>query len=137
MKFILSIFSILFIGCVSNPYVEFYSDHSAGRHKPNQILASSNKEPELRSYSTDPVNDDLRMVENGYMVVGESSFKATPNKIWSGDLRDAAFEFDAEIVLFGSRFDHSYSYSSSNFVYGTALTPAGRTISYQGYQPSV
>jgi hypothetical protein len=98
----------LFIGaCVSSPrapsaFSEYYSDMTGGVDiSTYPVIELSRAEPKI-DLRTDPVQDIQRMLENGYVLVGYSSFNAG-----NTDERDAlsqARKVGASVVLTYARY---------------------------------
>ena len=108
MKTIILFFVILLlVGCAVNPYYKFYADQTNGAdltQLPNIVL--TDKEPEI--YQGSDITDDIqKMMENGYINIGYSSFNAgnvNPNQAISH-----AKNIKAEIVLVYSEYTNTVS----------------------------
>ena len=74
---------LTFLGCLvltgcamMNPYEKFYFDNTKGKDvRQFAYLAEPNSEPQVIRGTT-PDEDNLRMAEDGYVLIGYSSFSA-------------------------------------------------------------
>jgi len=100
---------LLFTGCVGlqNPYNEFYQDRTGGiniSQSPWVILPTG--EPKLYSGSN-PDIDSQKMYENGYSLLGFSSFNA--GNVSKGKLLDQAAKVKTDTVIFYSNYTNTIS----------------------------
>lgn len=114
------ILSLLFcVGC-ANPYSQFYKDYTDGidiTENPKVIISTN--EPRLIK-ATNITKDKIEMLENGYMLLGESSFNAaTANQNLA---LQQAKKVHADTVLVYSQYTNTVSYTT---MYGsrTSFTP--------------
>jgi len=118
-----SILLIIITGC-SNPYTQFYTDYSGGinvLNDPRFIISKG--EPRLFGGSTIE-QDRQRMLEDGYVLLGASSFNAA-----EGSQRDAirqAKKIHADTVIFYQEYRNTQSGSIP------ITTPDMQTSSHSG-----
>lgn len=76
MKLLTLIFILFTLGCQSNPYKEFYKDYTGGVN-PSTIpgFEVTNEKPQIE-YVSNHDEKVRNMFEDGYMMVGSSSFSA-------------------------------------------------------------
>ena len=139
MKKIIIVITILMIsGCVS-PYSKFYTDNTGGDDitKDKKYIITNN-EPEVRQ-GTDPINDQLLMLENGYFMIGSSVFNAG-NVSEEGAISKAK-EIHASVVLLCSRYSETESgytpltlpnTSTSSTTANGNIYGQGGSVSYNG-----
>lgn len=94
--------SLLFSGCVTNPYSHFYRDYTGGMGVAgNPMLVAPEKKPVLQR-GLDPIEDGMEMMRNGYVLIGESSFNASSAA--ASNAKYHAQRVGAEIVLLYSQY---------------------------------
>lgn len=74
MKFWLLLLLCVFVGC-RNPYADFYKDTTGGKNLRDASVFVQAQGVDLRRGS-DPATDEINMIENGFVMVGYSSFNA-------------------------------------------------------------
>jgi hypothetical protein len=89
---------MLSIGC-ARPYAQYYHDNIRGMD--TSFLIFTTEEPKLFN-GTDPKEDSLKMVEEGYALLGYSSF--TGQKFNENQAIDKAKELKASVVVVYSKF---------------------------------
>jgi len=101
---VIALVLVLLCSCV-NPYSTFYTDRLGGR-KTEQIpeFVSSDGNPRLYSGS-DVEADSLRMIEEGFDLIGYSCFSASTAK--SDDAKSHAEDVGAQVVLVYSKYSHT------------------------------
>lgn len=101
MKRLILLIALLVTGC-ANPFAKFYQDRTGGidlASSPYVVLPSG--EPKLYQ-GTDPKTDQQSMLENGYSLVGFSSFNASNINVDNALIQ--AKTVHAEIVLVYSKY---------------------------------
>lgn len=94
-------------GCVTNPYSQFYQDYTGGTGVVgNPMLIVLEKEPVVQQGS-DPLKDEMEMIRNGYVLIGESSFNA--GSVATSNAKYHARRVGAEIVLLYSQYTDTVS----------------------------
>lgn len=142
------LFSIIIAGCTTmNPYNKYYTDYLKGQTVSSfPFLIPSGGEVEV--YSTDNMDrDGLIMWENGYKIIGHSSFNAT--NVNNSKAIKHAKNIGAQIVLLYSQYTHSeirsipftsYDTITSNTqitgdLWGSATTTTTTTVRKTTYIP--
>jgi hypothetical protein len=132
-KYIIILIALILTGCVTNPYREYYTDHTGGMGVLNNpIFANPQKDPTIMR-GGDPHDDWKNMTRNGYIIIGQSDFN-----IASASDSDAiihARNIGADIVLLYINYTDTQSGSmpltlpdnrtSSSYGSATAFGPAG------------
>ena len=103
---IVSIFIVLLQGCTS-PFAKYYNDETGGIDitKIKYVILPT-EEPKLY-YGDDEAKDSLRMAENNYRSVGNSSFYT--DSINDADAIDQAKAVHAEVVMLYSKYKRTVS----------------------------
>ena len=127
---ILSIFIVLLQGCTS-PFAKYYNDETGGIDITKYVIMPT-QEPKLY-YGDDAAKDSLRMKENNYGLIGNSSFYT--DSINESDAIDQAKAVHAEVVMLYSKYKRTVSGSapitlpntttSSTYVSGNAYGSGG------------
>jgi hypothetical protein len=135
---------LLFSGCATNYFERFYQDKVAadaiGYYLPysgkSQVFGSS-----------DQAQDSIHLLENGYLLLGDSSF-VTPAKTTIEMLKSYAKQVGADVVLWTSSYQGqvqanlpmmqynpgpSYTATSSGTGTATAFGPAGSATAFGSY----
>jgi hypothetical protein len=101
MKRIIFFFTLLFLaGCATNPFVQFYQDKTGGIDLTKAYVVLSTGEPKVfRGGNFD--SDHQRMLEDGYNLIGVSSFNAANVDPSSSTVQAKAVK--AEVVLVYSK----------------------------------
>ncbi|PJZ29631.1 PDZ domain-containing protein [Leptospira kmetyi] len=120
MNKIIQLIAILILNHCTNPYIEYYRDYSNGNHRPNQRMIDSGKEPVLLEYSKEPTKDAVKLLEDGYINIGGSSFIDKDASL--DEVREAAIESDSELVLYGRTYRNSVSNQIPITTYTTKTT---------------
>ncbi len=104
--FLLSMFFLMLSGC-SNPYSKFYKDYSGGINvlEDSRFITSSSK-PKLIE-GTNVQQDENNMLENGYLLIGISSFNAA--EINQRQAIEQAKKIHADTVIVYSRYTETLS----------------------------
>lgn len=74
MKSFLSIFLLLMAACATNPYAQFYTDKTKGVDIANSGRFMIPTGDPLVVRGSDRQKDHIRMLEEGYVLLGLSSF---------------------------------------------------------------
>jgi len=104
---ILSIFLLLVVSCAVNPYYNFYKDQTNGADLstlPNVIL--TNEEPKIFE-GANIDSDSQKMMENGFVSIGYSSFNA--GAVSSDKAIIHAKNIKAEVVIVYSEYTNTVS----------------------------
>ena len=130
---------VLIQGCAT-PYSKFYVDLTRGADittNPKVVLTS--EEPKLFN-GNDPEKDALSMMENGYLMVGYSSFNAA-NVDLNGAIAQAK-KVHASVILVYSKYTNTVSgvmpftlpdtKTSTTSLYGNVYGSGGDWASYSG-----
>lgn len=103
----LSIAAFLFLaGCASNPYRQFYNDNTEGKDLTTLDVIVTGAEPKVLS-GNDPAEESKKMLEDGYLLIGYSSF--TSGGIDQNDAVELARELKADVVIIFSEFLNTVS----------------------------
>lgn len=99
-------FLLVLAGC-ANPYAKFYTDFTGGRDiLEDPYFVISEDEPQLVR-GTDGEKDIERMLENGYLCLGVSSFNS--EGVDENKALEHAKKIHAEKVIVYSRYSHTIS----------------------------
>lgn len=137
--FLIPLIILLLVGC-TNPYVKYYQDRTGGidiMKSPRVIVPTGN--PQLFR-GGDPDVDYFRMLEDGFGLIGISSFNAGNNVNVNAALEQAT-KVHASVALIYSKYTHTLSGSvpwtmpdtqtSTTTLSGNVMGPGG-TASYSG-----
>lgn len=103
----LSFAALLFlVGCASNPYKEFYNDNTEGKELNTLNVIVTGLEPKVIS-GNNPDEDYKKMIEDGFAMIGYSSF--TAGGIDQNDAVKFARDLKADIVIIYSKFLNTVS----------------------------
>lgn len=117
-------------GCVANGHQQFYTDLLKGRTAAETShLIFHAGDPEVYS-SSDPQNDGLAMFENGFELIGYSSFNGPMDT--ANDPKAHGRFVRAAVVLVHGQFSHSVTGSMPYTVYtpGKTITTTGQGTVY-------
>jgi hypothetical protein len=109
----------IFSGCL-NPYGQYYTDHTGGANileNPNIIVSTD--EPKLIQGSN-VENDGIRMLEDGYLLIGVSSFNAA--NVNQKSAIEQAKKVHADTVIVYSQYTNTVSGSMPVTVPNTQTT---------------
>lgn len=137
-KYIIVLLALSLTGCVSNPYGQYYTDHTGGKGVLNNpIFIGPQKDPTLMR-GGDPLEDYKNMTRKGYILIGQSNFN-----IGSANDSDAinhARNIGADMILLYTKYsdtqsgsmpltlpDNRTSYSSGS---ATAFGPGGSATAF-------
>lgn len=137
-KYFIVLIALILTGCVSNPYRNFYTDHTGGMGPLNNpIFVGPQKDPTLFR-GKDTLEDWKNMTRNGYILIGQSDFN-----ISSANDSDAiihARNVGADIVIVYVNYTDTQSgsmpltlpdnRSSSSFGSATAFGPGGSATAF-------
>jgi hypothetical protein len=98
-KLLLVVLGILLLGC-AQPYAQYYHDKTQGKDISKYVEVSTT-EPQLMR-GTDVKSDGLKMMENGYILLGISDFYG--RKFNENQAVDQAKKVNASIVIVYSKF---------------------------------
>ena len=101
---ILPVFIVLLQGCTS-PFAKYYNDETGGIDITEYVIMPT-QEPKLY-YGDDEKKDSLRMKENNYGLIGNSSFYI--DSINESDAIDQAKAVHAEVVMLYSKYKRTVS----------------------------
>lgn len=116
------IVSILFTGCVSNGFSEYYTPYAGDKIEPT-------KDVNVIPYSRD--SDILNKLEEGYRTIGSSNFKSSGNTTLD-QLKSHAKSVGADIAMIRSSYAGSESYAQPvmNYTPGTTSTTYANASAY-------
>lgn len=106
--FINIILSIFLTGCATNPYTKFYIDSFGGKDvtkEPQAILPTG--EPVIFRGNKDYEKDSISMIENGYIMLGYSSFNA--GNVNEDDAKYQAKKIHASAIVMYSKYTNTVS----------------------------
>jgi len=97
-------------GCHTNGFEKYYSPLPGSETTKNSPwIEHSTAEPKVYTYSEDPKSDNLRAAEDGYIMVGSSSFYGPTKNMTKAQLRDEAKRVGASLVLVHSQYKDTLS----------------------------
>jgi hypothetical protein len=106
-NYIIVLLTLILTGCVSNPYRQYYTDHTGGMGVLNNpVFIGPQKEPSLIR-GGDPLEDWKNMTRKGYLLIGQSNFN-----IGSANDSDAiihARNIGADMILLYSKYSDTQS----------------------------
>lgn len=134
------VITLLLSGCASNPYAKFYQDRTGNadlKKSPRVVLPTGN--PTVYS-GGDLDADYIRLLEDGYGLVGIATFRAS-GEVKKDDAISQAKKVHASVVLLYSKYIDTVSGSylwetpdtqrSTTSLSGNVMGPGG-TIRYSG-----
>lgn len=124
--FALIVLVVIFSGCITNNYEKFYTDSEKSR-----TLRSVHDDAPVILKLVTTEEDVLRLMEDGYVAVGSSSF-ASPYCPFSCAV-DTAERHGAELVLLDVRFKENKQYTSVMFLPSYSTTYHSGTVSTSAY----
>src|SRR5690242_211934 len=78
-------------GCAVNGFEKYYSPQPGSETVPNNPrFEHRTGEPQIYSYSNDPKSDNQRALEDGYVLIGHSSFYGPPATMTRAQVIDEA-----------------------------------------------
>ena len=137
--YVIAVISLLLVGC-TNPYAKFYQDRTGGVDimKSPRVIVPTDKPQLFRG--GDPDVDYFRMLENGFGLIGFSSFNGSDNINVNAALEQAT-KVHASVALVYSKYTNTVSGSvpltlpdtqtSTTTLSGDVVGPGG-TASYSG-----
>jgi hypothetical protein len=116
------------VGC-SNPYQTFFQPNPNLRA---QVVGNPNyeqvtAEPKIYSYSASPDDDYVRLIEDGYVFLGEAIFNSGAEAASRGRLLDQARDVGATLVMVTSRYTNTVSGSIPITTYHPGQTVTSNT----------
>jgi hypothetical protein len=136
---------LVILGC--NPYSQFYQDRTGGKNileDPRVIISTG--EPKLRQ-GINPDDDLISMLENGYGLIGVSSFNANAESVSQNAAVEQAKKVHADTVIVYNKYTHTLSGSMpvttptqhSGTIYGSggyfaSYSGSSSTTNYVPYQ---
>ena len=128
---ILSALSLLVLfGCAANGFEKYYSPQPGSEAaQTDPRIEHSTGEPKIYTYSDDPKSDLLRAAENGYLMIGTSSFYGPPATMTRAQLVAEAKKVGASMVLIHSQYKDTIS---GTVPYTVANPPQISTVNTSG-----
>lgn len=137
-KYIIVLIALILTGCVSNPYRDYYTDHTGGMGPLNNPkFVGPKKDPSLMR-GKDTLEDWKNMTRSGYIFIGQSNFNAGSAN--DSDAITHARNVGADIVLVYVNYTDTQSgsmpltlpdnRSSSSFGSATAFGPGGSATAF-------
>ena len=124
--FVLMVLTVIYSGCITNNYEKFYVDSEKGR-----ILRSIHGDSPVILKLVTTEEDVLRLMEEGYVAVGSSSF-TSPYCPFSCAV-DTAEKHGAALVLLDVRFKEKKQYMSVMYLPSYSTTYHSGTVSTSAY----
>jgi hypothetical protein len=117
-------------GCAVNGFEKYYSPRPGSETaQTSPFIEHSVGEPKIYTYSDDPKSDNLRAVEDGYLMIGSSSFYGPPATMTKTQLVAEAKKLGASLVLIHSQYKDTIS---GTVPYTVANPPQVSTVSTSG-----
>jgi hypothetical protein len=133
---IVSALSLLALGgCAVNGFERYYSPRPGSEAlQTSAYVEHSVGEPKVYAYSNDPPADNLRAQEDGYQMIGSSSFYGPPATMTKTQLVAEAKKLGASLVLIHSQYKDTLSgvvpYTVPNPSQVSTVSTSGTVNSY-------
>lgn len=119
----------LALGCVPNPFAQYYQGMPDARVRPGYIAPTDS----LQVFSSADLNGDvLKLMRRGYAVVGQSSFNAGLNTFDQSQVREQAKAIGASLVLVSSHYTNTIEGALPRTAPKTSTTTASGTATVYG-----
>lgn len=136
---VLVVLTAALVGC-ANPYREFYTS-SPNVQDARSIPTYDHSILDIRIHSTSDFQSDIRaLVQQSYVVIGQTSFNASADYISEANVRDQAVKVGAHVVLISAKHSHTISgaiplsvpQTSTSYTTGSATAngPYGSATAY-------